>query len=402
MFKDKNIVLGVTGGIAAFKALDLVSKLKKRGATIDVIMTRSACEFVAPLSFQSLAHTSVVIDTFDSPKYFEIEHIALAKKADLFVIAPATANIIGKINNGIADDMLSTTVMATKAPVLIAPAMNTNMYENPIVQSNIAALRERGYVFVEPAEGLLACDDVGKGKLAAVDDIIGAMENVLQAKRLLKEKKILITAGATIEPLDPVRFISNHSTGKMGYALAEKAVALGAEVTLLSGKTNLKAPKGAEFIRFQTALELYDLVMAKKDDYDVLLSVAAVGDYRPESIAKDKIKKQADDLVLKLVRNPDIAFEVGQNKGNLLSVGFSAETANVLANSKQKLTKKNFDLLVINDLTEAGAGFAHDTNVVTLMQANGKSEKLSKMSKLDLAVIILERIAELLSDKNGN
>lgn len=400
IFQSKNIVLGVSGGIAAYKALDLVSRFKKLGANVDVIMTKSATEFVQPLSFQSLAQTAVVTDLFDSPKYFEIEHISLAKKADIFLIAPATANIIAKIKNGIADDFLSTTIMATTAPVLIAPAMNTKMYENKIVQSNILALKELNYKFVEPAVGRLACADVGRGKLADVEDILSATAELLRDNSLLAGKKILITAGATKEAIDPVRFISNHSSGKMGYALAEKAVKYGAEVCLLSARTALSVPASVEVCYFQTARELHQLVMTKKDDFDVLISVAAVADYRPEKVEANKIKKDNQDLTIKLVRNPDIAYEVGQDKGELISVGFAAESENILENSLLKMKKKNFDLLIANDITEVGAGFGADTNIVLILSKDGSYQKIKKMPKLELAEIILERIADLLSEKN--
>lgn len=387
-----NVVLGVTGGIAVYKACDLVSRLKKLGANIDVIMTKSATEFVAPLTFQSLALNRVVTDMFDAPQTWDIEHISLAKKADIFVIAPATANIIGKIAGGIADDMLSTTVMATRAPVLIAPAMNTQMYENPIVQENIRKLKALGYYFVEPESGRLACNDVGKGKLANPEEILRQIQKVLYPKKDLLGKRILMTAGPTAEAIDPVRYVTNHSTGIMGYTLADVAIMRGAEVTLVTGPTALQAPKEATVVQVRSAVEMAAEVMSRKDQADIFIATAAVADYRPAQVAANKIKKQDGDVVLSMTRNPDILYSVGQDKGALYTVGFSVETEQVIENSKAKLKKKNLDLLVVNDVTKPGAGFGTDTNIVTFLTRDGKAVDYPLMSKRQVSEEILDYV----------
>ncbi|WP_348983812.1 bifunctional phosphopantothenoylcysteine decarboxylase/phosphopantothenate--cysteine ligase CoaBC [Fusibacter sp. A2] len=391
--KDVNIVLGVTGGIAVYKACDLVSRLKKMNASIDVIMTASALEFVAPLTFQSMALNRVVTDMFAEPKTWDIEHISLAKKADVFVIAPATANIIGKIANGIADDMLSTTVMATKAPVLIAPAMNTGMYENPVVQENIEKLKRLGYHFVEPESGRLACNDIGKGKLAHPEEIVRQISKLLYKKKDLIGKRILITAGPTVEALDPVRFLTNKSTGRMGYQLAEIAALRGAEVTLVTGPTRIEKPKDVRIIEIVSTQDMFDAVMSEKDSHDVFIGAAAPADYRPAKYAVNKIKKSDDDMAIPLERNPDIAQTLGLEKGHMISVGFSVETENVFENSMKKLKKKNFDMIVVNDVTKEGAGFGTDTNIVTLIDRSGDSKAYDLMSKRDVAELILDKIA---------
>lgn len=387
-----NVVLGVTGGIAVYKACDLVSRLKKLGANIDVIMTKSATEFVAPLTFQSLALNRVVTDMFDAPQTWDIEHISLAKKADIFVIAPATANIIGKIAGGIADDMLSTTVMATRAPVLIAPAMNTQMYENPIVQENIRKLKALGYYFVEPESGRLACNDVGKGKLANPEEILRQIQKVLYPKKDLVGKRILMTAGPTAEAIDPVRYVTNHSTGIMGYTLADVAIMRGAEVTLVTGPTALQAPKEATVVQVRSAVEMAAEVMSRKDQADIFIATAAVADYRPAQVAANKIKKQDGDVVLSMTRNPDVLYSVGQDKGALYTVGFSVETEQVIENSKAKLKKKNLDLLVVNDVTKPGAGFGTDTNIVTFLTRDGKAVDYPLMSKRQVSEEILDYV----------
>lgn len=389
-----NVVLGVTGGIAVYKACDLVSRLKKLGANIDVIMTKSATEFVAPLTFQSLALNRVVTDMFDEPKVWEIQHISLAKKAAIFVIAPATANIIGKIANGIADDMLSTTIMATRAPVLIAPAMNTKMYENPIVQGNIQKLKDLGYHFVEPESGRLACDDIGKGKLAQPEEILRQIQKILYPKKDLVGKRVLLTAGPTAEALDPVRFITNHSSGIMGYTLAEVAMLRGATVTLVTGPTALNPPKDVEVIPVRTAIEMATAVMTQKKSADIFIGTAAVADYRPLEISTNKIKKQEGDVTLTLTRNPDILYAVGQEKGDLYSVGFSVETEHVIENSLEKLKKKNADLLVVNDVTKPGAGFGTQTNIVTFLTRDGRIIDFPLLSKREVAENILDFVVQ--------
>lgn len=396
MIKGRNIVLGVSGGIAAYKSLDLVSTLTKLGANVDVIMTRSAAEFVTPLSLQSLSHNLVCSDMFEEPKSWDIRHISLAKKADLFVIAPATANIIGKIANGIADDMLSTTVMATKAPVLFAPAMNSNMYENPIVQANIDRLKHYGCSFIEPSVGMLACGDVGKGKLADIGDIVDEISQILSSKKDYKGLKILVTAGPTIEPIDPVRYLTNHSSGKMGYALAQCARDRGAEVVLVSGPTNLEPIRGVELINVNTNEEMYNAVMGIFGECDAAIKAAAVADFKPQKVSEQKIKKTEDSLVLTFQKNIDILNELGKIKGNRILVGFAAESENVVSNARGKLEKKNLDMIVANDITCADSGFKSENNKACIITRNGEEVPLPKMSKYELADNILDRVKLLM------
>jgi phosphopantothenoylcysteine decarboxylase / phosphopantothenate---cysteine ligase len=391
MFSNKNIVLGVCGGIAAYKACELTSRLKKLNANIDVIMTKSAAEFVTQLTFQSLSLNEVIIDMFEKPKYWEIEHISLAKKADMIVIAPATANIIGKLASGIADDMLTTTVMASKAIKLIAPAMNTNMYENMIVQKNIETLKQLGYYFIEPAVGRLACGDIGKGKMAEPELIEDKIKELLLKEQDLEGKTVLVTAGPTREALDPVRFITNHSTGKMGFAIAEKAAARGAKVYLVSGPSNLPTPFGVERYDIESALEMYDAVMKLMEKADIIIKSAAVADYRVAEISNEKIKKSEDEFVIKLHKNPDILQELGKVKGNKVLVGFAMETQNLIENAKAKVLKKNLDFIVANNLKTEGAGFAADTNVVKIIDKSGKVEDIPLMKKSELADLILDK-----------
>ncbi|WP_105613969.1 bifunctional phosphopantothenoylcysteine decarboxylase/phosphopantothenate--cysteine ligase CoaBC [Vallitalea okinawensis] len=400
MLKGKTIVIGVSGGIAVYKVCDVVSRLKKLNATVHVIMTEAATEFVAPLTFQSLSQQPVVVDMFEKVEKWDIEHIALAKAADIFLVAPATANIIGKMANGIADDMLSTTVMATKAPVLVAPAMNTNMYDNPIVQKNIKSLKEFGYQFIEPESGRLACGDMGKGKLADVDTIIQAINRELIKDQPMKGLKVLITAGPTREPLDPVRYLTNHSSGKMGYAIAEAAVLKGAEVTLISGPVTLREPTGLkDFVQIQTAEEMFSIVKENLSEQDIIIKSAAVADYRPRYYRDNKIKKSDEDLELQLNRNPDILKWIGMHKeDHQIIVGFAAETNDVMENGIKKLKAKQTDLIVINDITKAGAGFKSDTNKVTLVHKDGNEKSYPLMPKKDLAHIILENIIDIRKD----
>jgi len=395
MLEGKNILLGVTGGIAAYKACDIVSRLIKLNANIDVIMTKSAMEFVRPHTFQALSQNPVITDTFQSPRYWDIEHISLAQKADVFLIAPATANIIGKVANGIADDMLSTTIMASDAKIVFAPAMNTQMYANPILKDNIKKLKDLNYHFIEPGLGRLACGDIGRGKLADVDEIINYILNLESQVEDLKEKKILITAGPTVEAIDPVRYITNHSTGKMGYAIAEAASKRGADVTLVSGPTKITAPKNVTLISVKSALEMYDAVMENFESQDIIIKSAAVADYRPEEYSNNKMKKQTDDLVLKLVRNPDILLELGKRKTKQKLVGFAAETNNLIEHAKEKRIKKNLDLIVANDITQEGAGFGTDTNIVYLIDKYDNITKINKSDKFQIAHKILDKINEI-------
>lgn len=397
MFKDKTVVIGVSGGIAVYKCLDVISRLRKLGVNVNVIMTKSATEFVAPLSFQSLSQNYVVCDMFEDPKTWDVEHISLAKKADVFLIAPATANVIGKIANGIADDMLTTTVMATKGKVLIAPAMNTNMYENPIVQRNISILKELGYNFVEPESGRLACGDTGKGKLATPETIVNEVVNLLTQNQDLKGKNIIVTAGPTMESIDPMRFISNRSTGKMGYSIAAQAIKRGAEVTLISGPTNLTPPQNLKkLIRIESAEDMYNAVLNNMDENQVIIKSAAVADYKPKNYSDKKIKKTDDDLSIELDRNKDIAYEIGKIKKNKILVGFAAETNDLTENAKGKVKKKNLDFIVANDLTKEGAGFGVDTNIVKIIDKEGHITEYPKMTKDEVANVILDKVNELI------
>lgn len=391
----KNVVLCVTGGIAAYKSIDLVSRLKKHGLNVDVLMTKSATEFVTPLTFESISANPVVCDMFDRNFTFDVEHISLAKKADVFVIVPATANVIGKICHGIADDMVTTTALATKAPMLFAPAMNTNMYENPVVLENIETLKNRGAVFIEPASGRLACGDIGKGKLADIPDIEEGILNIL-TKKDLASKNILVTAGATIEMIDPVRFISNHSTGKMGYEIARACIRRGANVTLVSGKSTLIPPKDCKVINVLSAEDMKNTVLNEFETTDIVIKSAAVSDFTVTDIKNEKIKKSDEVSTLNLIKTDDILKKLGQiKKQNQILCGFSMETRNLIENSTKKLIEKNLDLIVCNDLTEKGAGFSVDTNVVTLISNENPPKKLEIMSKFQVANAILDEILKL-------
>ena len=394
MLSGKCVVVGVTGGIAAYKTCELVSRLKKLHADVRVIMTKNATEFVAPLTFQSLSHNPVSVDTFANIQTWEIEHIALAQRADAFVIAPATANIIAKLACGIADDMLSTTALATHAPMLIAPAMNTAMLENTATQQNIKTLTQRGVHFIAPGTGMLACGTSGAGRMSEPEQIVEEILHVLKPRDDLAGLNVVVTAGPTAEPLDPVRFITNRSSGKMGYALAEAAAARGAHVTLISGPSALSIPQGVDFVRIGTTRELYDAVMAHADA-DVVVQSAAPADYRAKEVAPKKIKRTGDSLIIELVPNPDIAAALGERKheGQTL-VGFAAETNDLIANAQGKLKRKSLDLIVANDVTRAGAGFDVDTNIVTLIDKNGIKE-LPLMTKREVADAIFDRVAAL-------
>ncbi|AFK86723.1 MULTISPECIES: bifunctional phosphopantothenoylcysteine decarboxylase/phosphopantothenate--cysteine ligase CoaBC [Thermoanaerobacterium] len=392
----KNVVIGVTGGIAAYKSADLVSRLVKKNINVDVIMTESATKFISPLTFESLSHNKVVVDMFDSPKFWEIEHIALAEKADVFAIVPATANIIGKIANGIADDMLTTTIMATDAKIVIAPAMNTNMYQNMLFQENLKKLKSIGYSIIEPEEGRLACGTFGKGKLAKIEDIEKKILELLGTEKNDYDGiTVLVTAGPTVEPIDPVRYITNRSSGKMGFEIAKAAKSRGAKVILISGPTSIEDPVDVETIHVNTALEMYNVVMKFKGKVDVFIGAAAVADYRPAIYEVNKIKKSDDALVLKLVRNPDILYEFGKEKGNTFLVGFAAETENLIESAKAKIIRKNLDLIVANDVLKEGAGFSGDTNIVNIIDKNMNVKEYPLMSKTDVAHVILDEIKNL-------
>ncbi|MGG7213990.1 bifunctional phosphopantothenoylcysteine decarboxylase/phosphopantothenate--cysteine ligase CoaBC [Clostridium nigeriense] len=395
MNNKRCVCVGVSGGIAAYKALDVVSALSKKDIDVRVIMTESATKFVTPLPFQSLSKNMVVTDMFAEPKAFEIQHISLAKRADVFLVAPATANIIGKVANGIADDMLSTTIMATRAKIIFAPAMNTNMYENPIVQENIEKLKKLGCEFVEPASGVLACGDEGKGKLADVNTIIEKVLNALDNKDLPKDllgKNVLISAGPTQSNIDPVRFITNKSTGKMGYEIAEEARDRGANVTLVSGPTKLNAPNGVKVIRVTTNEEMKNAILENYDNSDIVIKSAAVADYKIKNYSNEKIKKGDGDLVLTFVRDNDILKILGENKKHQILVGFAAESSNFIENAKKKIKNKNLDYIVVNDIISNDTGFASDDNKVTILSKDGEKIDLEKMSKRKVASKIFETI----------
>ena len=394
--KKPCVVLGVTGGIAVYKACELLRLLQKRGIDVFVVMTQNACRFVAPLTFETLSGHPVAVDTFDRPQTWEVEHIALAKRADLFLIAPATANIMGKMACGIADDMLSTTVMATRAPVLVAPAMNTGMWENAAVQQNVKTLRARGVEIVAPVSGHLACGDSGAGKLEDVAVIAERACELLFAKKDMEGLRVMVTAGPSREALDPVRYISNRSSGKMGYAIAQAAQKRGAEVTLLSGPVAIEAPQGVKLVPFTTTQELFDRASELAQEQDLLIQAAAPADYRAKEIAPQKIKKQGGEpMTFTLVENPDVAATLGKAKrSGQVFVGFAAETNDVLAHARDKLARKNLDMIVANDVTRPGAGFDVDTNIVTLITKDGQ-EALPMMSKAEVAQRILDRALAL-------
>lgn len=395
----KNILLGVTGGIAVYKVLDVASKLRKLNYELNTIMTENACEFVKPLSFETITNNYVVTDTFERPKTWDVEHIALAKKADLMLIAPATANIIGKVAHGIADDMLSTTIMATKCQVVFAPAMNTAMYENPIVQDNIAYLKEKGYLFIEPDSGWLACGDLGAGKLPTPERITEYVVNCLEHKEYIRDlegKHFLISAGPTIEAIDPMRYISNYSSGKMGYAIAREAARRGAEVILVSGVTQLECPKGVERINVKSAEQMYEAMHSKFEWADAVIKTAAVADYRPKDTSAHKIKKDNSELVLELMPNPDILKSLGERKTHQVLVGFAAETQNVIEYARQKIEKKNLDFIVANNIATKGAGFKEDTNIATIIERDGSITEYDKMYKSELGNVILDKVKDYL------
>lgn len=400
MLKDKRIVLGVTGGIAAYKAVELVRLLTKAGADVHVIMSRSAQEFVTPLTFQTLSSNPVHTELFNLISERDIGHISLADRADLLAVVPATANFIGKVANGIADDMLTTTVMATKAPVLIAPAMNVNMYTNPIYRENEDKLRRLGYLFADPVRGALACGWEGDGKLAPPELIFEKIVSAFYPKDLLGET-LLITAGPTREELDPVRFISNHSSGRMGYALARNAVRRGARVILVSGPVNIEAPAGVEVIPVNSAQEMLDAVMSRLAECSVVIKSAAVADYRPVQRNSTKIKKGSGTMMLELTKNPDILAELGRQENRPLLVGFAAETTNVKQYAEKKLTEKNVDMIVANDVSQPDAGFNVETNRAVVLFRDGRSQEFELMQKDELAGSINDLVVMELKRRRG-
>ena len=396
MLNGKKILLCVTGGIAVYKGAALTSKLTQAGAEVKVILSDSAAKFVTPLTFQALSRSEVYTDTFDEKNPENIAHIHLADWADLIIIAPATANIIGKLANGIADNMISTTLLAATAPVWVAPAMNVHMYQHPAVKKNMETLKSFGYEFIEPGEGYLACGYTGKGRLEEPERITELAGQFFNRQHWeLSGKSVLITAGPTREKIDPVRFLTNHSTGKMGYAIAGEAVKMGARVILVSGPVNLEPPMGAEVIKVESAEEMYQAALEHFDDADVMIGTAAVADYRPKYIYEEKMKKKEGDQALELERTKDILFELGQRKKDQVIVGFAAETNDVENHAKGKLARKNADMIVANNVKQEGAGFGADTNIVTIYKKDGTNIELPLMPKVDVARNILTEVVQL-------
>ena len=392
MLTGKTIVLGVTGSIAAYKSASLASALVKEHADVHVIMTRNAVNFINPITFETLTHNKCITDTFDRNFEFDVKHISLAKKADLFMIAPATANIIGKLASGIADDMLSTTVMAAGCPVMLAPAMNTAMYDNSIVQENMSKLRMHGYTVIEPSAGYLACGDTGRGKMPEPEYLKDVILHEISHENDLAGRRVLVTAGPTQEALDPVRFLSNHSSGKMGYAIASQAARRGAEVTLVSGRTSLDCPYGVTRIDVTSAADMFREVTSHAEEADIIVMAAAVADYRPASVSDNKIKKKDGAMSIELERTSDIIGTLGAGRrDDQFLCGFSMETENLIENSRSKLERKNLDMIVANNLKVEGAGFRGDTNVAVLIKKSQVKE-LQLMSKIELADVILDEI----------
>ena len=394
MLKGKCAVIGVTGSIAAYKAANIASMLVKLHCDVHVIMTKNAVNFINPIAFETITGNKCLVDTFDRNFQFHVAHVSLAQKADIFIIAPASADIIGKIASGIADDMLSTTVMATKAPCYISPAMNTAMYENPIVQDNIRELKNCGYHFIEPDTGILACRDTGKGKLPAEKVIVDYILREIACEKDLAGKRVLVTAGPTQEAIDPVRYISNHSTGKMGFAVARQAMLRGAEVTLVKGPTDIEPPPFVNVVNIVSAQDMFEAVRDNFETFDIIIKSAAVADYRPSSVCDQKIKKKSNDMSISLERTQDILAYLGEHRreGQFIC-GFSMETENMIENSRAKLGKKNVDMICANNLRQAGAGFAGDTNVVTLITRDYE-EELPLLSKDETASRILDFISD--------
>lgn len=394
MLKGKTVVLAVSGSIAAYKIASLASALGKLHADVQVLMTQNATNFINPITFETLTGNKCLVDTFDRNFQYSVEHVALAKRADVVLVAPASANVIGKIANGIADDMLTTTVMACKCKKFISPAMNTQMFENPIVQDNLKKLEHYGYEVIQPAVGLLACKDVGKGKMPEPETLLEYILHEVAYEKDLKGKKILVTAGPTQEPIDPVRYLTNHSSGKMGYAIAKVCSMRGAEVTLVSGKTAIKPPLFVDVVPVTTAREMYEAVTGRSDRQDIVIKAAAVADYRPKTISEQKVKKTDEELSIEMERTDDILKYLGEHKrANQFLCGFSMETEHMLENSRKKLKKKNLDMIVANNVKVEGAGFAGDTNIVTLITGDDETQ-LPLLSKEETAVEIMNKILE--------
>lgn len=401
MLKGKTVVLGVTGSIAAYKMANVASALIKQGCEVHVVMTRNATNFINPITFETLTNTKCLVDTFDRNFQFHVAHVSLSQKADVMLIAPASANIIGKMANGIADDMLSTMCLAATCPIIVAPAMNTKMFHNRIVKNNLQKLRDYGMTIIEPAVGRLACADVGEGKLPDEQTLLSYIYRQIRHDKDLTGKKVVVTAGPTVEKIDPVRYITNHSTGKMGYAIAANAMERGAKVTLISGPVNIKPPMFVDVINITSAKEMYDAVMENLQDCDILIKAAAVADYTPVSVSDEKMKKKDGDLSIKLMRTKDILKDAGSKKKDTQVVcGFSMETCNMLENSKKKLLSKNCDMIVANNLKDEGAGFGVDTNKVTIIMEDSV-EELELMTKSQAGDKILDEAVLLWEKKNG-
>ena len=404
MLKGKKIVLGVTGGIAVYKAVDLVSRLRKQGCQVRVVMTEHAQQFVTPLTFKEISGNQVAVSMWSSNQEFNVEHIALANWADAFVVAPATANILAKMAYGLADDLLSTTLLAAQAPIVVCPAMNTGMYENAATQENIAKLQSRGITVMPPAVGKLACGTSGAGRLPEPQEIVEFL-SAFFAKREgdLRGLKVLVTAAGTREPIDPVRFVGNRSSGKMGYAVAQMAAERGAEVLLVSGPSALEIPANVRAVKVETTNEMLEACLAAYDDVDIVVKAAAVADYRPRDVAEQKIKKKTDDaLTVVMDKNPDILKTLGGKKTHQVLVGFAAETQNLLENARDKVVKKNLDMIVANDVTAAGAGFNADTNIVKFLFASGEVRSLEQMPKVDVANCILDEALKIRKQRQEN
>lgn len=400
MLKGKTVLLGVTGSIAAYKIAYLASALKKLHADVHVLMTKNATNFINPITFESLTGNKCLVDTFDRNFQFQVEHVSIAKKADVVMIAPASANVIGKLAHGIADDMLTTTVMACKCKKIISPAMNTNMFENPIVQDNLKILEHYGYEVIQPASGYLACGDTGAGKMPEPQTLLAYIEKEIACKKDLKGKKILVTAGPTQEAIDPVRYITNHSSGKMGYSVAKAAMLRGADVTLVSGRTAIEPPMFVKVVPIVTAKEMFDAVTSVSDEQDIIIKAAAVADYRPAVVSSEKVKKKDGEMSIALERTDDILKYLGEHKKeNQFLCGFSMETQNMVSNSRAKLEKKNLDMIAANNVKEKGAGFQGDTNVLTLITQEEET-LLPLMSKEDAANQLLDKILMLTSNQN--
>ncbi|WP_407307544.1 bifunctional phosphopantothenoylcysteine decarboxylase/phosphopantothenate--cysteine ligase CoaBC [Desulfosporosinus sp. SB140] len=396
MLTGKKILVGVSGGIAAYKAADLVSRLRKMHTEVHVVMTKSATEFIAPLTLRSLSANPVYVDMFEEPKLWNVEHIALAEKADVVVVAPATANLLAKMAMGLADDFLSTVLLATRAPIFVAPAMNHAMYHHPATQRNLKLLQERGIHLIGPDSGFQACGSEGDGRMSQPEEILQTLVRFFVGSSQLKGKKALVTAGGTQEPLDPVRFLGNRSSGRMGYAVAQALQEAGAETVLVSAPTDLPTPEGVTRVSVHTALEMCDEVLSRFSEMDVVVKAAAVADYRPAVQAEQKIKKDGSNRTIELVPNPDILAELGRKKTSQVLIGFAAETENLLANAQEKMLRKNVNLLVANDVTQQGAGFGSPTNIVSFLFPDGRKIDFPQMSKLEVARHLVTEIAHLL------